>query len=82
MKQTLLASAIALAFGLAAPAWANPTNDNRADTSGANTQTAQVNPSNTGTGAAQATENSDASVDNSSSTDSSTHTSTRLLKPN
>ncbi|PKO73695.1 MAG: hypothetical protein CVU23_01345, partial [Betaproteobacteria bacterium HGW-Betaproteobacteria-17] len=53
MNKTLLSTAIAMALGVSAQAWANPSNDNAADTNDSVTQTATSNSDqNAQTGAA------------------------------
>lgn len=61
MNKSLLSTAIALAFGLSAQAWANPTNNaDTFDNNGDASQTATADSNQSGQSGAAANENSDA----------------------
>src|SRR5574340_362458 len=64
MKLTMLSAAIAMAFGVSTAVWANPTNNNGADTAQNNNQTATATSTQGGNGSPQANENSTAEQTN------------------
>ena len=76
MNKTLIATAIALAFGSATPAFANPTNTNSADTAQSNTQNANASSAADAKGTS-ANENSTAvGVNDNTVTDNGNNSST------